>query len=212
MNVTGILSLQSERSSKIQGVIVGIVTNNQDPDDLCRVKVKFPGICDDDESNWARVVTFMGGPERGALFLPEVDDEVLVAFEGGDINKPYVIGALWNGVDKPPANNSNGENNLRLIQSRSGHIIKLDDTDGSEKIEIIDSSGNNLVTIDTAANKITVSSAGDMDLLAQDGKLTIDAGEVEIKSGGDANFKAAGTIEIKADGEANMKGATINLN
>lgn len=212
MNFTGLLSIQREHDSKIQGVIVGVVTNNQDPDDLCRVKVKFPGICDDDESNWARVVTFMGGPERGALFLPEVEDEVLVAFEGGDINKPYVIGSLWNGMDKPPENNSSGENNLRMIKSRSGHIIQLDDSDGAEKIHIIDSSGENSITIDTENNKITIESAQDMDLLAKDGKLTIDAGEVEITSGGDATLKAAGKIELKADSEANMKGSVINLN
>src|SRR3972149_536693 len=86
----------------ISGVVPGIVTNNQDPDGLGRVKIKFPWLSDDNETDWVRIATLMAGGQRGGFFLPEVGDEVLVAFEHGDINHPYVIGALWNGVDKPP--------------------------------------------------------------------------------------------------------------
>ncbi len=84
------------RNSRINGVVIGIVTNNNDPQGMGRVRVRFPWRGDDDESYWARVATMMAGKDRGTFFLPEVDDEVLVAFDHGDINHPYVIGALWN--------------------------------------------------------------------------------------------------------------------
>ena len=83
------------------GVVVGVVTNNQDPDGMHRVKVHFPWLSDDVESNWARVAAPMAGGNRGVYFLPEVDDEVLVAFEHGKVDHPYVIGSLWNQQDRP---------------------------------------------------------------------------------------------------------------
>jgi uncharacterized protein involved in type VI secretion and phage assembly len=160
-----ILDKLGQKGSKegILGVVVGIVTNNQDPDGLGRVKVKIPRLSGDDESNWARIVSFMAGKERGSFFLPEVDDEVLVAFEYGNINIPYIIGSLWNGKDKPPISNDDGKNNFRIIKSRSGHLIRLDDTDGMEKIEIIDKSEKNSLSIDTADNKIMIKSEKDIE-------------------------------------------------
>ncbi len=142
---------------RIAGVAIGIVTNNQDPDRLGRVKVKFPWLSDEDESAWARMVTPMAGKERGLYFLPEVDDEVLVAFEHGDLRSPYVLGALWNGKDLPPVTNDDGKNNIRAIASRSGHVIRLNDEDGKEKIEIIDKSGKNSLVFDTASHTIRLS-------------------------------------------------------
>src|SRR5437868_30783 len=123
---------------QVNGVVVGIVTNNQDPDGLGRVKVRFPWLSDTDESTWARVAAPMAGKDRGAYFLPEVDDEVLVAFEHGDPRFPYVLGALWNGNAQPFLTNEDGKNDLRVIRSRSGHTIVLNDKDGEETIEIVD--------------------------------------------------------------------------
>ncbi|NTW02923.1 MAG: phage tail protein, partial [Oscillochloris sp.] len=140
--------LASPEHGRFYGVTVGVVTNNQDPDSLGRVKVKLPWLSDQDESFWARVVAPMAGKDRGLYLLPEIDDEVLVAFEHGMIEYPYVLGALWNGKDNPPETNSNGKNNMRTLKSRSGMIIRLDDTDGSEKIEISDASGKNSIVID----------------------------------------------------------------
>src|SRR5664280_3415392 len=127
MNLYELISGTAEQevhSRRITGVVVGVVTNNQDPDGFGRVKVKFPWLSDVDESDWARVAAPMAGNKRGFYFLPEVDDEVLVAFEHGDVRFPYVLGALWNGKDAPPATNGDGKNNVRVIQSRSGHVIK----------------------------------------------------------------------------------------
>ena len=192
------------QANTITGVVIGVVSNNKDPEGQARVKVTFPWLSDTEESQWARMVCFMAGGKRGAYFLPEVDDEVLVAFEHGDINRPYVLGALWNGVDKPPTSNDDGKNNLRLLQSRSGHIIKLDDTSGSEKIEIVDKSGKNSVIWDTTANKITISADKDVEVKAGQGKISLQATEVEIKSSGNAKIEASGNMTIK--------GATVSIN
>ena len=121
----------AEPAQRFYGVVVGIVTNNKDPESLHRVKIRFPWLDQDNESHWARVASLMAGNGRGAYFLPEVDDEVLVAFEHGCVDYPYVVGALWNGKDKPPESNSDGLNKHRTIQSRSGHIIRLNDKAGT---------------------------------------------------------------------------------
>lgn len=148
---------------KTNGVVVGIVIDNKDPHGHYRVKVKFPWVSEsgdyastvvDDEdfrSTWCRLTSFMAGSRdgekpRGAFFLPEVDDEVLLAFEHGDLRRPYVIGSLWNGVDLPPHDNDSqgGENNFRTIQSREGHTLQfVDDNKGDQRIIL-----QNLVQVD----------------------------------------------------------------
>lgn len=135
---------------KVLGVVVGIVVDNKDPDGHYRVKVKYPWVSESDSkytdakdeedfrSNWCRIATFMAGKERGAFFLPEVDDEVLIAFEHGDVRRPYVIGSLWNGVDTEFHHNKdqNGKNWHRSIRSRSGHALQFVDKkdDKTERI------------------------------------------------------------------------------
>jgi len=212
------------RAGKIYGVVVGVVTNNQDPDKLGRVKVKFPWLDDQDESNWARLATTMAGNNRGTFFLPEVNDEVLVAFEHGNVNKPYVLGALWNGVDAPVRDNGDGKNNQRVIRSRAGHEfilndedgkeqveIKtkaghqflLDDTSGSEKIAIIDKSGNNKIEIDTSQNSIAITAQTKISLKAQtieitgDTELTAKSAKVEISSDGPATLKSSAILTVQ---------------
>jgi len=199
-------------SERVYGVVIGVVTNNQDPDGLGRVKVKFPWLSDQDESQWARIAALMAGKGRGTFFLPEVDDEVLVAFEHGDVRFPFVIGALWNGVDKPPADNGDGKNNLRLIKSRSGHTIKLNDEDGKETIEIIDKSEKNSIVIDTANNSITITSEKDITLSATKGTIKLDAQKLEIKSSADSKIEAGAGMDVKASATMNIKGATVNIN
>ena len=203
---------------QIEGVVVGIVTNNKDPDQLGRVKVKFPGREGDDETDWVRVATLMSGKERGSFFLPEVDDEVLVAFERNNIEHPFVIGALWNGQDTPPETNEDGKNNIRTIKSRSGHAIIfnddtdnqqekveihtkaghqiiLDDSAGAEKIEIKDKSGSNSILIDSVQNSVTIESAMQLKIKSQN---------IEIEAGGMLTIKATGTLTIQ--------GALVKIN
>ncbi|MBN8592386.1 MAG: phage tail protein [Anaerolineae bacterium] len=203
----------AESPNRIYGMVIGIVTNNKDPDGKGRVKLRFPWLADNVESNWARIASPMAGKERGFYFLPEVDDEVLVAFEHGQMEFPYVLGVLWNGKDAPPEKNDDGKNNRRVIKSRSGHIIRLDDKDGEEKIEILDKSGKNSVVIDTKAKTITISAEADIVLKSADGKLVLQAAKgVEVKSDADIKVEAGGKLDLKASGDANVKGATVNLN
>ena len=199
-------------SARIYGVAIAIVTNNQDPEGMGRVKVKFPWLSDRDESHWARMATLMAGPKRGVYFLPEANDEVLVAFEQGDIRFPYIIGALWNGKDKPPVTNQDGKNNIRVIQSRSGHQIRLNDEKGKEKIEIVDRSGKNSIVFDTAKNAIAITANQDITLSASQGTITLNAKEIQLKSTAATNLEAGAGMDLKASATLNVKGATINLN
>lgn len=210
MDLSELLGETEESQAKnIYGVAVGIVTNNQDPEKRGRVKVNLPWRGENDESHWARVVSPMAGSGRGMVFYPEVNDEVLVAFEQGDINHPYIIGGLWNSQDLPPETNSNGENNIRKIKSRSGHeltfddtpqqekveiktqgghMLVLDDTSGQEKIEITDKTGSNRIVIDSVKNSITMECAM---------QLTIKAGMLEIEGTSSLSLKSNAILTIQ---------------
>jgi uncharacterized protein involved in type VI secretion and phage assembly len=197
---------------RIYGVVIALVTNNKDPEGLGRVKMKFPCLGDVSESDWARVAVLMAGKERGFFFLPEVDDEVLVAFEHGDPRFPYVVGALWNGKDKPPAKNDDGKNNLRVLESRSGHTVKLNDEEGKETIEITGKGGKDSIVIDAAKNTITITTDKDITLSAPKGAIKLDAQQIEIKSSGSTKIESGAGMDVKANATMNIKGATVNIN
>jgi len=203
---------QRHAANRLYGVMIGVVTNNQDPEGMGRVKVQFPWLSEVDESNWARIAAPMAGKERGMYFLPEVDDEVLVAFEHGDVRFPYILGALWNGQDLPPTTNDDGKNNLRVIKSRSGHIIRLNDEDGKEKIEIVDKSAKNSIVFDTANNTITITTDKDITLAAAQGTIKLEAQKIEITSSADTKIEAGAGMDVKANATMNIKGATVNIN
>jgi uncharacterized protein involved in type VI secretion and phage assembly len=196
-------------------VVIGIVTNNQDPDGLGRIKVRFPWLSADDESNWARVAAPMAGNDRGFYTLPELEDEVLVAFEHGSAEHPYVLGALWNGKDKPPANNDDGDNNVRVLKSRSGHVVRLDDTAGAEKIEIMDGAGTESLVFDTAAGTITLTADMDVVIESKNGTLKLTGKNgVEITSpSGPGKLETKGELNVTSSGgNVNVTGKAINLN
>ena len=201
-----------DRDGRFFGVVIGIVTNNKDPDGMHRVKVRFPWLNLDDESHWARVAVAMAGNDRGAYFLPEPDDEVLVAFEPGSLEHAYVIGALWNGKDKPPENNSDGKNDNRTIKSRSGHVIRLCDSSGAERVEVIDKTGSNKIVITSSDNKIVIEAQGDISIKSATGKVKIDAVGVEITSSTDVKIQAQTSLDASATGQVNIKGAMVNIN
>jgi phage baseplate assembly protein V len=191
------------RSGRLVGVVPALVTNNDDPDKQGRVKVKFPWLTDKEESDWARVAAPYAGKERGLFVLPEVGDEVLVAFEHGEMTRAFVLGTLWNGVDTPPSADGDGRDR-KVLRTRSGHLIRLDDSDGAEKIEILDKTGKNTLTLDSAANTVTIAADKDIVLKAPQGTVKIDAQKVEIVASGEAKLEASGTMTVK--------GATVNLN
>ena len=201
-----------DTDGRIYGVVVGIVTNNQDPDGMHRVKVRFPWLDQDHESHWARVVAPMAGDGRGCYFLPEADDEVLVAFEHGSLEHPYVVGSLWNGKDKAHENNSDGKNNNRTIKSRSGHVVRLNDTSGGEQIDVIDKTGNNKIVITSSDNKITIEAQGDIEITSKTGKVTISGISVELTSKTEVKINGQTNIDMTATGPVNIKGLTVNLN
>jgi uncharacterized protein involved in type VI secretion and phage assembly len=177
------------------GVYPATVTQiKQDPDGLGRVKLSLPWAPDTGAGKyeaWARIATLMGGSNRGSWFIPDSGDEVLVAFEGGDPRRPFVLGGLWNGKDKPPESmDGAGKNDKKVLRSRRGVKVTLDDTSGQEAllletpggnklklsdgpgvIEISDSNGN---SIKLQASGITIQSSA---------KVTLTASSVDVSAG-----------------------------
>jgi uncharacterized protein involved in type VI secretion and phage assembly len=203
---------QQNQSNQFYGLTIGIVTNNKDEEGLARVKVKFPLLSDNDESFWARVVTPMAGEKCGIYFLPEVGSEVLIAFAHGNVASPYILGSLWNGVDKPPEFNSDGKNDKRIIKSRSGHTILLDDTPDSEKIEVIDKSLKNSIVINTKDNSISITADADISINSQNGKLKLSAQSIEINSQAGMKITAQQNMDLQAGPVMNIKGNMVNIN
>ena len=149
---TAINQPNGERS---YGVRVAIVTDNQDPNGYGNVKVRLPWLGDSDANSyevWARLATMMGGDNRGSWFVPEVGDEVLVAFDGGNPNRPYVIGALWNGKDAAPVP-MDSDNNVKAIVSRTGIRITLDDTSGAVTLTLETPGGQKVTLADGSSVK-----------------------------------------------------------
>jgi len=184
------------------GVFPALVSDIKDPDGQGRVKVTLPWAPDPGGSRyeaWARLATFMGGNNRGSWFVPDVNDEVLVGFEAGDPRRPYILGALWNGQDSPPASMDGAGNNYqKVLRSRNGVKLTLDDHDGQEKfivetpggqkltlqdgpgvVEIVDSNGNSMkfessgITINASA-KVTINAGGQVEISA--GMVNVSAG------------------------------------
>jgi uncharacterized protein involved in type VI secretion and phage assembly len=203
----------SGEATRIQGVVSGVVTNNQDPDGMGRVKVRFPWLSASDESWWARLAVPMAAADAGTYFLPDVDDEVLVAFEHGDVRFPYVLGSLWHGGSPgaaPPEDNSDGKNALKVIRSKSGLTITLDDSQGAERIVIADKSGKTTIVVDAAATKIALEADSDVTVVAG-GKLVLKGQGVEIESQAGIKLDAQANLELSATGQASVKGAVVNL-
>jgi phage baseplate assembly protein V len=210
-NLVDLLSPYAEASGRLYGVVTGVVTNTKDDEGLGRVRVRFPWLSGEEESWWARVAAPMAGPQRGAYFPPEVDDEVLVAFEHGDPRFPYVIGALWNGNHAPPESNKDGKNNKRTIRSRSGHVIRLDDTEGQEKIEIVDKAQKNSIVISTKDNTITIAADADITIKSMGGNLTVSGKKIEIKAEAGLSLQGA-SVEVKASGQVKINGSAVDIN
>ncbi len=196
--------------TSFNGVAVAVVTDNRDPDDLCRVKVRFPWHDNPSASYWARLAMPMAGNRRGMVLIPEVGDEVVVAFDGGDLRAPYVLGALWNGTAKPPLANADGNNNQRILKSRKGHTLRFDD--GSRGVvELAHVDGRKVVldddgicVEDAQGNQIKIESASGAMSIHANGALSIKAATITIE--------ATGTLDLKASATLNVRGALVNIN
>jgi len=208
-------SNSAKHDHRIFGVVTAVVTKNKDPDGMGRIKVKFPWISEakDKESNWVRIATMMAGKEMGSYFIPEIDDEVLIAFEHGDINYPYMIGALWNGKDKAPETNDDDKNNIRTIKSRSGHKVIFDDKGGEEKFEVIDKTGKMRMTFKVKEKAVEIMNESDDGTLKiySKGKMTIESDDdIEITSKKNIKMSAKEDFtlsanNIKAESKADTK-------
>jgi uncharacterized protein involved in type VI secretion and phage assembly len=217
----------------INGVVIAQVTDNNDPNDQARVKLKFPWLDDNYESDWARVTQLGAGPNSGALFMPEVNDEVLVAFEFGDIRRPYVVGSLYNGQDTPNLGSSlfnNGKVARRGFVSRVGHMmIFFDDDDNSKKgIALISSDGNLKISLNETNSEIHISSQGkvhlecqqdmtlesqaNIKLSAQQG-LSLEAGtNLDLKGTSGATLDGGPQLEMKSSGQTKVSGTMVDVN
>ena len=165
-------------------VVVGIVTQNSDPDDMGRVRVRYPALGDDIEGWWARIAAPAAGSERGLLMMPVAGDEVLVAFEHGDVRRPYVLGALWNGSDTP------GDD---LVQTDGSFALRSD-----QKIGV---NAKDAITINTDSD-LTITTGGKLSQTAQD--------DASIE-GQNVNVKANSSLTIEATGDLTIKGASITV-
>jgi phage protein D/phage baseplate assembly protein gpV len=190
-------------TSPIAGVVSAIVTNVKDDDGIGQAKVKIPRLDEQFESDWMRVVQPGAGDGRGGIFLPEVDDEVLVAFEQGDVRRGYVLGGVYNGVHKPspPAHDgavgSDGKVAKRSFTSRKGHFLLFSDQDGDEYVEVA-----------TKDQKFSIKAAQDQDggvvLVTSNGKVTVNAQ-------GDITISGKAKIAIEATGELSIKGQKVSI-
>lgn len=191
-NLTG-LAPGSTPLNRLIGVYPALVTDVVDPDQQGRVRVRLPALADSAAGyeTWARLATLMAGGNRGTWFIPDVNDEVLVAFEAGDPSHPVVVGALWNGQDAPPEQmDGAGNNYLKTILSRQGVRITLDDTDGDVKLRLETPGGQKVVLKDTPPSIEISDSTGNSVKLEPSGititaaaKVTVNASTVEVNAG-----------------------------
>lgn len=195
-------------SGQMPGLVEAIVVDNKDPEQLGRVKLKFPTLPDMPESYWARLVMPMAGQERGWMTIPEIDDEVLVAFVHGDINHAIVLGSLYNGVDTPPYANEDGDNNLRVFQSRSGHRLTFDDTAGSERVELVLHNEEIRVIWDSANKQLSVYSGKDIIIEAKE-SISMKCKDFTLEASNSVNIKAGQKMDVQTGGNCSMNGGQM---
>lgn len=218
--MTSFPPVPTSSAGKFRGVFVGTVEDNRDEAPAnpgFRVRVTIDTLGAGFRTFWARVVVPMGGNERGTYFLPQKGEQVLVVFEHGNMNRtPIVLGTMWSSKHQPPETNR-GENNTKLIQTSNKHRIIFDDKTGAEKVTIVDSSGNNKIQIDSASNKVTIQSDGDLEIVAEKGAI-FHAKDLKIHAKGDLkqtgmNVAAHAKGQMALFGPAMVTGASqINMN
>ena len=225
-----------DKQEKFYGVVSAVVTDNvcgenqNGFDKDYRVRVKFPWLPGDDQSYWARITTFGAGPDRGAFFLPEVDDEVLVIFVEGDFQQPVVIGTLWNGKDKPTYSNKDAsgkgtwssfegkneakKNDLRMFTSRKFHQLIFNDNKSEPRVTLHSSQKHRIVLDDKGneANKIEIYDGKEENYILIDTKnkkITIETktGDMLLKAKNTLRIECK-TLETNSDQETNMKVGT----
>lgn len=218
-----------------EGVVPAVVSDARDPEKLGRVKVTFPWLSSSNESAWARVTQPWVGKDYGAVFLPEVKDEVLVAFEQGDFARPYVVGSLYNGEDKPTSGDNPlvdegaGTVDVRRMASRQKHVIELVDKFGGEGIFVRTGDGKCKLELDVASTSVLIGSDGSVTIsAAKDVKITSTGGSAEITgskdvkvtsttgnvelAGREIKLNAQAQLELKSTGVVMIQGQLVKIN
>jgi phage protein D/phage baseplate assembly protein gpV len=189
------------------GVVIAIVDDVADPMNRGRVKLQFPWLSGDYVSDWARVAMPGAGAGRGTMWLPESGDEVLVAFEQGDVRRPVVLGGLWNGQDVPPSHQfDQGHLQARAFVSRLGHSVVLHDADGESSIELRSADGSLAVLLDQSNGEIAIKAAGSS-------KVTISAGgDLSLQAQGKLTLSGQQGAELTSPATTTVKGQVVQLN
>jgi len=211
-------------STSIDGVVIGLVDDVDDPDKGCRVRVRFPWMDDTYVSDWSRVVSPGAGKDRGTVIVPEVGDEVLIAFEQGDVRRPYVMGGLYNGKDTPKLgpgsflDSSSKAVNNRVFTSRLGHQLAFIDASREAAILLQTGDGKTHIRLDQTNKLIEITTQGDVKMSA-DGDFKVNAkGSVELKGQkvvleGQTSFSAKGAqVNVEASSTATFKGQMVKIN
>lgn len=227
--------------NKVYGVVIGVVTNNKDPENLGRVKLKLPVRFGEKETDWVRIVVPIAGNNRGMFILPEVGDEVMVIFNEGDISEPFVIGGLWNSEEKPPEINEDGKNNLKKFKSRDSHEISIYDKENEGYIELKTKNGNSIkiydekngkiqlknkdasteITLQGDSKSIDIISNSKVNIKSSNSIITVDGNQniIDIKSdlkislsSTNIEIKAKGNLNLNSDGMINIKGTMVKIN
>ncbi|MCP2342442.1 VgrG-related protein [Actinomadura rupiterrae] len=191
----GLASGGGQPAPRMDGVVIAIVTDVQDPRRQGRVRLRFPWLDDKYVSDWARVVQF-GGRGGGSLIMPEVNDEVLVAFDRGALDHPYVLGGLYNGVDKPPRYErlplvgAGGKVNWRALASRSGQRIEMLDAPGKRGVTVSSGDDRMSVELNELGTRVKVHSDGTVEIRGARG-VTVDGGATVQVNGAAIDIKGA---------------------
>lgn len=214
----GLLDLMRppERHDWNRDLVVGVVTNNNDPDAMGRVRVKYPSLSDSEESAWARIASVSAGKERGLMMLPQVDEEVIVGFEHGDTRRPIVLGSLFNGKDKPGTDlEQNKDGSFALVSNEKGFIHTKKDfeikSDQMMKIEITkDATTKAQGKIEQEASQGTKLKAGTTYEIEAGSSMTLKGMSVTVEASASLTLKGA-TVDVQASGPLNLKGAIVNI-
>lgn len=211
MMSTGTSEADREGDGFLKGLAVGMVTDNQDPKNLARVRVRLPWHAGSDTSFWARSAMPMAGSDRGTYFVPEVGDEVLVGAENGDPSHLYVLGMVWNGQQKPPTTNDDGANNTRMIKSRSGHVVRFNDDEADPELEVSLADGKQLL-LDSDGITLTDGQGNSMTFTSSGGTIEINAGKQLKLKAMNVSIEASAAMEVKSSGTLTLKGAMVQIN
>ncbi len=203
-----------EENQRKQNFSFGIVTDNQDPDKRGRIKVHLPMIAKNYISKWIWIFRPYGGDNKGIWALPDIGDQVMIAFIRGDIHHPVCIGGMYTPRHRPPIKD-NPDNNIKAIKTKACYLL-MDETPGEERMEASIKDGQIRVMIDTKGVHLT-NELGGIDIQCR--KLAIAGGastiqtekDLSIKTGGNLNMEAKSNLAISAGGDITIKGSTVDL-